>query len=1039
VPESNPLRPDLLGSEIATPVLWLLAAVLLVAWFASHRFKDRFTTKPLQFGYLVGRIILGMVALWALYQAASRALVLESTWPLWGNAFIGALAIEFAMVVYQLEKKLITPRLGKWLLALRVASIATILTILIQPVFARDTNRQIERKVVVLVDDSGSMGIADPQMTVAEKMSLANFYGLAALKDRPQLEPKFTALETSVTALDKTLGSLTLPEGFGAEAEASLLTEKKDAISAAIKELQANGEALSTAVKEAQNLPEDAKQVVAEIERNLREGFKDRLTDATQRLDQMKLADLQSSLKQAREIGSRVTARAPFLTDAVDQVFYQKVSPEARKEIDELALKTRAKLAAETMERPRVDGGNKSLTALLQEKYGVQIMRFGKKSSEVADFNFPASGEDQEFRLRTDLTSALTKISETYPQENLAGVLLLSDCRHNTDTPTNDVVRKMGTGGSPIVPVLIGSAKGSKDASILAVNGPQAMYEGDRIRTKVDLKADGLRGQKVKVRLLQDGTEVATQEVTVPEDSYRTTIRLVYQPKVAGIFAHKVVIDPIEGELFKNNNEWGFQTAVSEDRTTVLLVEDRPRWEFRYLRNLFDSRDKSVHLQYVLLHPDDVEGATNETKMASAGAKFGDSEATVMPEKLEDWKKFDVIILGDIPPASLGAEKWKIISECVSQRGAMLVMIAGPNSMPHAYTNDVFKELCPVLYEANTASMLAPPEPAYRLMLTAEGRQHLMFQQSKSTLETNRIWESMPLLRWRHTITGVKPTASVLAYAQPAKLDAGDNEIPQASVSASLDPAALSKQKASEAKNALVVTSQYGSGKVAMLNFDHTWRFRYGVGDTYHHRFWGQLLRWGAGENLRAGTELVRLGTDNLTYEPGEKISIVNKLIEQDYRPVTEATTTATVYRGTEKVAQKKLTFQADSPGIYEGFLDSLTEPGDYSLELSGSDVDRLAAGTAIKTKFTIASAVNPVEFGDLTTNAELANRLATDTNGVVLTPASAIQALEKFGPAATTKAERKETKLWDNWIILVGFLGMITSEWIARRRGGLI
>ena len=63
-------------------------------------------------------------------------------------------------------------------------------------------------------------------------------------------------------------------------------------------------------------------------------------------------------------------------------------------------------------------------------------------------------------------------------------------------------------------------------------------------------------------------------------------------------------IDPVEGELFPNNNEWDFDTAVSDDRTNVLIIDDRPRWEFRYLRNLFDSRDKSVHLQYVLLHPD---------------------------------------------------------------------------------------------------------------------------------------------------------------------------------------------------------------------------------------------------------------------------------------------------------------------------------------------------------------------------------------------------------------------------------------------------
>jgi hypothetical protein len=408
---------------------------------------------------------------------------------------------------------------------------------------------------------------------------------------------------------------------------------------------------------------------------------------------------------------------------------------------------------------------------------------------------------------------------------------------------------------------------------------------------------------------------------------------------------------------------------------------------------------------------------------------------------MEDWKKFDVIILGDVPPASLGDEKWKIINECVTQRGALLVMIAGPNGMPHAYTNGLFKDLCPVTYEQTTIAQMASPEPAYRLMLTSEGRSHLIFNQSASTLETSRIWESVPLLHWRHGITAAKPSASVLAYAQPAKLDALENEIPQPALTASLDPSALTKQKSNESKNALVVTSQAGSGKVAMLNFDQTWRLRYGVGDTYHHRFWGQLLRWGAGENLRAGNENVRLGTENLTYEPGDRIRIISKLTEKDFRPVVDGNIMATIYKGSVKQRQRQLTFQADSPGIYEGSIaeGELMEPGEYTVELSGKEVDRLGAGTAIKTRFSVASTVNPVEFGDLTTNVELANKLASDTNGIVLNPATAVRALEKFGPGETFKNERKETKLWDNGIILAALLTLLTAEWIARRRGGLI
>ena len=62
-----------------------------------------------------------------------------------------------------------------------------------------------------------------------------------------------------------------------------------------------------------------------------------------------------------------------------------------------------------------------------------------------------------------------------------------------------------------------------------------------------------------------------------------------------------------------------------------------------------------------------------------------------------------------------------------------------------------------------------------------------------------------------------------------------------------------------EAANALLVTRQTGKGKVALLLTDRTWRLREGAGDLYHHRFWGNLVRWGAGPLPGAETEAPKL------------------------------------------------------------------------------------------------------------------------------------------------------------------------------------
>jgi HPt (histidine-containing phosphotransfer) domain-containing protein len=302
---SQPLRTDLLGSEIATPVLWLLTIVLLIAWFFSHRFKDRIKTKPLQLGMLAGRVILGMVALWALYQAISRHLFLESSWLLWTNAFIGALAVEFALLVYQFEKRLLPAWLGKLLLTLRTAALATVLIILLQPVFARDENRVIERKVVVLVDDSGSMQIADPQMTVAEKISLAGFYGVDALKDRPSLDPLFAEFSATVTKMDQAVTKLTLPDGFGSDSEEALLQQQQEPLAALMKDIPASVEKLRKGLQAQDNLPNEAKQLIKDLEKSLNDPFSERLREANKRLEQKRLREVQAPLRQARDLAQR--------------------------------------------------------------------------------------------------------------------------------------------------------------------------------------------------------------------------------------------------------------------------------------------------------------------------------------------------------------------------------------------------------------------------------------------------------------------------------------------------------------------------------------------------------------------------------------------------------------------------------------------------------------------------------------------------------------------------------------------------------------
>ena len=1043
----KPTRRDLLGDEVHTSSVWILAAALIAAWTIAHLLSRRFLkTKPLKLAGFIVRTVLGTAAIWAFWQAVARHLVLETSWALWVCGFIGAFSIEVLIALYQLEKRIVRPRVGRWLLALRLVLTAAVLTILVQPVFARNETRRVDRNVVVLLDDSASMQIADKEMPVAEKLAVAAFEGIDVMKQRPEMPKLFSQAKTLASDFDRMAEMFKLADNSSRDDVKEFIATHKEEIDKVEKSGNEWAEAVAQSMDEnrpeQRDLPGDINRLRGEVRKRFISDFRERLKDFRNGLSRNDERQIRSGARDAALQLQRGAEIAGPYSDAVDQKFYDALPEDARKKIDAAASRTRAELAQKILTRKQ--GDRASLVDQIADKYTLRHMRFGKKPAESDRVDGPDG--DAAFRSRTDFTAALDRIKETYEAGSLAGVVVVSDFRHNGTTPPDDKARGLGLQGSPVCPILTGSSRGTKDAAIISVGSPQSVFLGDRVRVKTEIKADGMRGKQLAVKLLREGAVIQEEKIQVPDNDFRTTLRLSHQPPEKGIFSYTVRIDPVEGELFPNNNEWNFDVAVSDDRTNVLIVDDRPRWEFRYLRNLFDSRDKSVHLQYLLLHPDTLQGAPPLPEIpASASRKFGESEATRLPASPEEWRKFDVIILGDLPPATLGEDTWKIIRDCVDQRGAMLVLIAGPSHMPHAFTNDIAKSLIPVEFETGTKELIEGPEPAYRMMLTAEGRNSPIFVQSDSGVENARIWDEIPVMRWRHPIKGIRGNAQVLAWAKQVPVDALGNPI-EDNTAAPLftgDPAtALKTQRDTERKNALVVASQVGLGKVAMLNFDQTWRFRYGVGDTIHHKFWGQLMHWGAGENLAAGTTYVRLGTRKLSYEPGEKVRVMARLIDESFRPVTNAQVGVAIYKDGTVVRKQNLTYQKESNGMYETEIESLTEPGTYRIELTGAKVEELLAKEKVRSveqKLTIATEGNPVELGEVSVNPELAARVASLSGGVVAAPDDTSKLLSLFGDATKDVDERKETTLWDNWMILALAVAAATAEWILRRKGGLV
>ncbi len=782
------------------------------------------------------RGLLIFLALWAVVVLLSRSFELASFWPTWAIPLMAVLGVELVLLTYRYERSAVGVRLGRVLLGLRFAQFALLLWILLQPVWSRLMDREIQREVIVLVDDSASMDLVD--------------------------------------------------EG-----------EKQSRLELARERLEASG---------------------------LR-------------------ADLAGRLG-LREIRS---ARRALVNDSVE-----------------------------------------------------------------------VEGWDQ----ATDLAGGLEAVLDQVPPDQLAGVVLLSDGRHNRPGSVEDLARRFGILDAPIAVIPAGSEVPPKDAAIISVSAPDSVYLGDRVRVGVLLKFDAYRGEKARLQLFAGEEEIKSREISIPQDHYREEVTFRHAPEEGGVGEYRVVLSGLEDETFETNNAWEFQTVVSDARTNVLLIDEHPRWEFRYLRNLFYGRDQSVHLQSVLMKPDRIAGQVVEKIVASASRPFGEANATHLPESEEEWRKFDVIIMGDLGPQSLSEAQWEILTRCVSERAALLVLVAGSESMPHAFDSEIAKSLIPVKYE-NSQRSSYDRNARFRFALTKLGRNHPVTTQVEGLVSNEALWGEFPVIRWRHPVEGLQPGAEVLLYAK-------DLEEGRATVGSAADLAAalnqVAKRREYEAERALLVTRQTGAGKVAMLLADRTWRLREGVGDVYHHRFWGQLVRWGAGPNLRAGNKMLRLGTDQLTYTGDDQVKIMARLRDEDLNPLIEPDLLAEVRHEDGELTQVPLHFLENSNGLHESVAGPFRKPGSYEVKVKGEVV----------TQFRVVGARSAVELSETTLNRPLLESITQISGGLLHQGEPGLAQL--FLKEDETQSELRETSLWDTWPVFLLFAFLLTVEWVIRKGGGL-
>jgi len=606
---------------------------------------------------------------------------------------------------------------------------------------------------------------------------------------------------------------------------------------------------------------------------------------------------------------------------------------------------------------------------------------------QVAIDSFSAPGAGQ----GSDLNAALVQAIEEYP--NLRGIVLASDGDWNEGQPPVQAAARLRLKGIPVFTVPVGSADRMPDVELLSLDAPTFGITGKSVRIPVTIESSLPREYSTTITLkTSDGDEV-TKDVRVAPMG-RTTDWIVWKPKAIGDFTLTVNVPPHSDESLTDNNHLTAPISIREEKLRVLVVESYPRWEYRYLRNAL-SRDPGVEVSCLLFQP-------GLSKVGGGNKDY----IKEFPKGLEELSKFDVVFIGDVglDDGQLTAEQCHLLKGLVEHQASGLVFMPGAQGRQFSLLETELGDLCPVTLDPGQPSGWGSRTPSH-FELTELGRRSVLTKLADTQDDNIDVWEGLPGFQWYAPVARAKPGSEVLCVHKDASNESG--RLP------------------------LLVTRTFGSGKVLFMGTDGAWRWRKGVEDKYHYRFWGQVVRWMAYQRNMARGETMRLYYTPDQPQLRQTLSIHANVMERSGEPLQSGEVTARITAPSGKSEIVRLNSAGEEWGTFDGRFRT-AEPGKHHVILSCKQT-----GATLETSFFVQGGVS--ERLGRPARREVMEEISRVSNGKTIEPEKLEEVIRSVAALPEPAASVRHVQLWSHPAPAVLLIAMMGLFWAGRKMIGLV
>jgi uncharacterized membrane protein len=634
---------------------------------------------------------------------------------------------------------------------------------------------------------------------------------------------------------------------------------------------------------------------------------------------------------------------------------------------------------------------NGGMLKSLGDRFQVRLYKFGKEPARIPNTD-ALTGTAPASRIGDTLERVLAE-STSLP---LGAIVMLSDGADNSggiDLATIAAIRRQRI---PVHTIGFGKEHPERDVEITdAVVSARALPKS-RLTALVTVESYGLSGSKSKITIRESGKVLASQDVTLKGDGQPQTESVAFNIGDAGPKTLEIGVVPVSGEENNLNNTVSRVVDVENRKPRILYFEGEPRWEYKFIRRAVeDYPDLGIELASMV--------RTTENKfLRQFPHSMGEHDLEDgFPAKAEELFPFQAVIIGSVEANYFTATQQQLIRDYVDRRGGGVLFMAGRYTLSEGgYPSSPLADLVPTKLPIGKGTF---HRVFTSVELTPQGAQSVLLRLDDDPAKNLARWKTIPQVADYQEVGEAKPGATTLLVSKPT----------------------------GKAPQPLLVTENYGRGRTALMATQGTWRWKMWLdhADKTHPTFWQQLMRYLVTDTPGQVTST----TPRQVLSDDTRVPIRVEVRDKEYKPVTNAKVQAR-FNGPDGAATLELTPQPLEEGVYTGEW-TAEKPGSYVAEIiAGREQEELGHDM-----LTFRREDGVAENFHTSQNRELLEKLSDQTGGRYYKPSEASKLSNEISYSEAGITTRETRDLWDMPALFLLVLSLRASEWLLRRRWGVV